>query len=54
MGTYIFQFTWHGYISSIMGKDGVDISINTSEPIVVNAVPYYEKLADVLQRFDKR
>ena len=37
-----------------MGIDGVDIPINLTEPIVVRAVPYFEKLFNVLQSYPKR
>ena len=39
-----FQFTWEGYISSVMSMEHVNIVINGSEPVIVRALPYYEQL----------
>jgi len=35
-----------------MGIEGVDLPVNGSEPIVVRAIPYFEKLFDVLANYD--
>ena len=37
-----------------MGLTGVDIAINNTEPIVVRAVPYFQKLFSVVQKYSKR
>lgn len=37
---------------SIMGMDNVSIAVNESEPVVVRAVPYFEKLFDLLNKYD--
>jgi len=49
-----FQFTWESYISSVMSMEHVDIVINGSEPVIVRALPYYEQLASVLNRYSAR
>ncbi|XP_069119070.1 neprilysin-like [Argopecten irradians] len=48
------MFSWNDYITGIMLMDGVNMTVNESEPIVVRAVPYFEKLFGILQKHGKR
>ena len=50
----LFQFNWHNYISGIMGMDSVEVSVTEAEPIVVRAVPYFQKIFDVFQNNPKK
>ncbi|XP_052819632.1 neprilysin-4-like isoform X2 [Mya arenaria] len=47
------QFGWLEYMQGIMSLEGVDIELNSSEPVVVRAVPYFQKLFHVLQNYTK-
>jgi hypothetical protein len=49
-----FQFDWLQFITGVFDIEGVKIAINDSEPVVVRAVPYFEKLFNVLQKHRKR
>jgi len=51
---FCFQFTWEGFLTGIMGIEGVDIVINSSEQVIVIAVPYYEHLASVIEKYSTR
>ncbi|XP_060577796.1 neprilysin-like isoform X2 [Ruditapes philippinarum] len=48
------QFDWLQFITGVFDIEGVKIAINHSEPVVVRAVPYFEKLFNVLQKHRKR
>ncbi|XP_060072891.1 neprilysin-like [Ylistrum balloti] len=48
------MFSWEDYITGIMLMEGVNITVNASEPVVVRAVPYFEKLFGILQKHGKR
>ena len=37
-----------------MGLDGVEVPISADEPIVVRAVPYFQKLFGVFQSYSRR
>ncbi|KAK3599129.1 hypothetical protein CHS0354_016391 [Potamilus streckersoni] len=48
------QFNWLHYIESVMNLPNVSIPINDSEPVVVRAPPYFQKMFAVFQMYDKR
>ncbi|XP_053378929.1 neprilysin-like isoform X2 [Mercenaria mercenaria] len=48
------QFDWLEYIGGVFDLEGVKIPMNESEHVVVRAVPYFEKLFNVLQKHGKR
>ncbi|OWF45829.1 Neprilysin [Mizuhopecten yessoensis] len=48
------KFKWDDYITGIMMMEGVNITVNDSEPIIVRAVPFFEKLFGILQKHGKR
>lgn len=52
--TDTIQFNWYDYISGIMGLDDINVTITDSEPVVVRAVPYFQKFFNVLQKYPKR
>ncbi|XP_053378992.1 neprilysin-like [Mercenaria mercenaria] len=52
--TDTIQFDWLEYISGVFDLENVKIQVNESEPVVVEAIPYFEKLFSVLQKHGKR
>ncbi|XP_053378445.1 neprilysin-like [Mercenaria mercenaria] len=48
------QFDWLEYIGGFFDMENVKIPLNESEPVVVWAVPNFEKLFSVLQKHGKR
>ncbi|KAL3862327.1 hypothetical protein ACJMK2_008304 [Sinanodonta woodiana] len=48
------QFSWLRYIESVMNLPNVSIPINDSEPVVVLALPYFQKMFAIFQMYDKR
>ncbi|XP_052212856.1 neprilysin-like isoform X2 [Dreissena polymorpha] len=48
------QFDWLQYIRGVLDLDGVKVAVNESEPVVVRAVPYFQKLFAVLEKYEKR
>lgn len=37
-----------------MSLEGVELEVNETEPVVVRAVPYFEKLFNVFQKYSSR
>ncbi|KAL4221845.1 Membrane metallo-endopeptidase-like 1 [Mactra antiquata] len=48
------QFDWFAYLSGIMSAEEVNLSLDHTEQVVVRAIPYYQKLFGVLQKYSKK
>ncbi|KAL4217627.1 Membrane metallo-endopeptidase-like 1 [Mactra antiquata] len=48
------QFSWLDFTQDIFGQDGVNITIEADEPVLVSSLLYYENILDLLQQYPKR
>jgi len=50
------QFSWTNFVESMFAMEGLNIDppINGSEPVVVEAVPYFLQLFNALRQYSPR
>ena len=48
------KFDWFTYMNNILTTPGVDIPLDENEVVIVEAVPYFQKLFNTLKKYKTR
>lgn len=51
---HVFQFNWLSYVQSMIDLGEDNVTINETEPVILVAPKYYEKIFEVLTNETRR